>query len=77
MTWEKQLDMVDDLEKALEVGFDARKAASNNSDEFGSRKDFAVYQYVAPYQAIKMGSSSLVGHLLSALSEKLLMSFIK
>ncbi|CAI4787323.1 CPA_1a_G0053220.mRNA.1.CDS.1 [Saccharomyces cerevisiae] len=105
MTWEKQLDMVDDLEKALEVGFDATQSmdwqlafdelvlkfapllksvsnilnsdgdinesvainataltlnfclrfepASNNSDEFGSRKDFAVYQYVSPYQALK------------------------
>ncbi|CAI4711527.1 AIS_collapsed_G0043730.mRNA.1.CDS.1 [Saccharomyces cerevisiae] len=26
MTWEKQLDMVDDLEKALEVGFDATQS---------------------------------------------------
>ncbi|CAI4714341.1 BFH_collapsed_G0044110.mRNA.1.CDS.1 [Saccharomyces cerevisiae] len=107
MTWEKQLDMVDDLEKALEVGFDATQsmdwqlafdelvlkfapllksvsnilnsdgdinesiainataltlnfclrfeAASNNSDEFGSGKDFAAYQYVSPYQALKNG----------------------
>ncbi|CAI4481730.1 BAF_collapsed_G0018000.mRNA.1.CDS.1 [Saccharomyces cerevisiae] len=26
MTWEKQLDIVDDLEKALEVGFDATQS---------------------------------------------------
>lgn len=112
MTWEKQLDMVDDLEKALEVGFDATQsmdwqlafdelvlkfapllksvsnilnsdgdinesiainataltlnfclrfeAASNNSDEFGSGKDFAVYQYVSPYQALKTDADFLI-----------------
>ena len=112
MTWEKQLDMVDDLEKALEVGFDATQSmdwqlafdelvlkfapllksvsnilnsdgdinesiainataltlnfclrfepASNNSDEFGSGKDFAVYQYVSPYQALKTDADFLI-----------------
>ena len=112
MTWEKQLEMVDDLERALEVGFDASQsmdwqlaldelvnkfapllksvsniltsdedlnesvainataitlnfclrfeAASNNSDQFGSGKDFALYQYVSPYQDLKTDADFLI-----------------
>ncbi|QHS76460.1 uncharacterized protein SPAR_O04880 [Saccharomyces paradoxus] len=112
MTWEKQLEMVDELEKALEVGFDATQsmdwqlafdelvikfapliksvsnilnsdgdinesiainataltlnfclrfeAASNNSDQFGSGKDFALYQYVSPYQDLKTDADFLI-----------------
>ncbi|CAI4835426.1 CFF_collapsed_G0054460.mRNA.1.CDS.1 [Saccharomyces cerevisiae] len=36
------------------------EAASNNSDEFGSGKDFAVYQYVSPYQALKTDADFLI-----------------
>ncbi|CAI4064280.1 hypothetical protein SUVZ_08G0010 [Saccharomyces uvarum] len=112
MTWEKQLEMVDDLERALKVGFDASQsmdwqlaldelvnkfapllksvsniltsdgdfnesvainataltlnfclrfeAASNNSDQFGSGKDFAIYQYASPYQDLKTDADFLI-----------------
>ena len=112
MSWEKQLEMVDDLERALKVGFDASQsmdwqlaldelvnkfapllksvsnilnnndhinesvainttaltlnfclrfeAASNNSDQFGSGRDFAVYQYVSPYQDLVTDADFLV-----------------
>ncbi|CAI4052443.1 hypothetical protein SKDZ_16G0020 [Saccharomyces kudriavzevii ZP591] len=112
MTWEKQLEMVDDLEKVLEVGFDATQsmdwqlaldelvtkfapllksisnilntdgdinesvainttaltlnfclrfeATTNTSDQFGTGKNFALYQYVSPYQDLKTDADFLI-----------------